>query len=119
RKHKTSGLSRQTPKAERAHGGPLSGNVQLEERLPKQDLGASLFGATPSSDHPVANLNPFSTSNSAAAQINPFAPLPPPSAVAVKSPQKPSPLQKESLPESFAEKVRLSSPPTSRPSIFA
>lgn len=72
---------------------------------PKQDLGAALFGAAPSSNGPSPNPNPFSTSTSSSSSSaranNPFAPLPKP------SPSSPA----KDLPETFADKVRLSSPP--------
>ncbi|KAL2000262.1 hypothetical protein VTN02DRAFT_3356 [Thermoascus thermophilus] len=68
---------------------------------PKQDLGAALFGAAPSSNGPSSNPNPFSTTSSSLSSNNPFAPLPKP------SPASPA----KDLPETFADKVRLSSPP--------
>ncbi|PGG97418.1 pre-rRNA-processing protein TSR4 [Blastomyces parvus] len=86
------------------------------ESKPKQDLGSSLFGAAPSTQGQSANPNPFSTASSPS-QVNPFASLAPTSSLAAKPPQKPSsPPPTESLPETFAEKVRLSSPPPSNPS---
>ncbi|KAL2368791.1 PDCD2_C domain-containing protein, variant 2 [Blastomyces gilchristii SLH14081] len=85
------------------------------ESKPKQDLGSSLFGAAPSSQGQSANPNPFSTASSPS-QANPFASLAPTSSLAAKPPQKPSsPPPTESLPETFAEKVRLSSPPPRNP----
>lgn len=74
-----------------------------EEQKPKIDIGASLFGVAPSGNASAnANANPFSTSTSTTAPANPFAPLP----------QKPATeaQQTQSLPQSFADKVRVSSP---------
>jgi pre-rRNA-processing protein TSR4 len=71
------------------------------------DLGAALFGGISSrtnSDNP----NPFSTSSqSSSTTSNPFAPLPPTSSLAAKSPQRPE----EPLTETFASKLQISSPP--------
>ncbi|KAG5297321.1 PDCD2_C domain-containing protein [Histoplasma ohiense] len=81
----------------------------------KQDLGSSLFGAAPSNHRQSANPNPFSTASSNSL-ANPFAALAPTSTLAAKPPQKPSlSPPTESLPETFVEKVRLSSPPLPHP----
>lgn len=83
---------------------------------PKQDLGASLFGSTSLIGSVSANANPFSSSSAASAQTdsNPFAvPAATPTAPAAE-PNKPSPAQpasEKTLAESFADKVRVSSPP--------
>ncbi|PGH36095.1 pre-rRNA-processing protein TSR4 [[Emmonsia] crescens] len=111
KKHKvahSSSRQQQNSQPEKTESGPQP--TRAEER-PKQDLGASLFGATPSSQGQSANPNPFS-STSSPSQANPFASLAPTSTLAAKLPQKPSSLPPtESLPETFAAKVRLSSPP--------
>ncbi|CAG8275241.1 unnamed protein product [Penicillium salamii] len=73
---------------------------------PKQDLGASLFGATNLTSNISANSNPFS-SGPAPAGNNPFA-TPVPSTPAPV--EKPAP-STANLAESFADKVRVSSPP--------
>lgn len=71
---------------------------------PKQDLGASLFGATSLTSAVSANSNPFSSnSGPATAGKNPFATPKP----ATEPAPQPSP---NALAESFADKVRLSSP---------
>jgi pre-rRNA-processing protein TSR4 len=78
---------------------------------PKADLGSALFGAAPSSTGLSGNMNPFSTSSSSTTSAsNPFAPLPPPSTLAAKPPQNPINTPDINLSETFAAKVRLSSP---------
>ncbi|KAJ5266777.1 hypothetical protein N7478_009585 [Penicillium angulare] len=72
---------------------------------PKADLGASLFGATSLTNSVSANANPFSSTPSASAGGNPFA-MPKP---AVPAAQKSA----NALAESFADKVRISSPDSS------
>lgn len=75
----------------------------------KQDLGAALFGAGPLVGV-ASNANPFATSSSntsSSSQNNPFAPLPSASTLAAKPPQNPV---NNNLSESFASKVRVSSP---------
>ncbi|KAI5299752.1 hypothetical protein KEM56_002981 [Ascosphaera pollenicola] len=102
-----------------------------EPEKPAIDLGASIFGGpTPAQ---VAAANPFASPSSASASAsssarpaNPFAPLPPPSSLAAKPPQKPEPTSGASdqnknknknvdgadkLTATFAEKARISSPP--------
>ncbi|OJD13069.1 hypothetical protein AJ78_06426 [Emergomyces pasteurianus Ep9510] len=120
KKHKIANSSSrqlQNSQPEKADNAP---QLTVAEEMPKQDLGASLFGATPSSQRQSANPNPFS-STSSPSQANPFASLAPTSTLAAKIPQKPSsPPPTESLPETFAEKVRLSSPaPPSPPKVTA
>ncbi|PGH18678.1 hypothetical protein AJ80_04426 [Polytolypa hystricis UAMH7299] len=82
------------------------------EEKPKPDLGAALFGARPPSSGLSSNTNPFTTTaQSGTSQAsNPFAALPAPSALAAIPPQKPS-FPIDSLPATFAEKARVSSPP--------
>jgi pre-rRNA-processing protein TSR4 len=75
---------------------------------PKQDLGASLFGATNLTNTVSANPNPFSSAlGPTPAGSNPFAaPVP-----ATPTEKKPAPAkQEQSLAESFADKVRVSEP---------
>ncbi|CAI7617729.1 unnamed protein product [Penicillium pancosmium] len=75
---------------------------------PKQDLGASLFGATSLTGSVSANTNPFSSNSGApAAGANPFAT--PKSAAPAPSPT-PTKSETNALADSFADKVRLSSP---------
>ncbi|KAJ6083426.1 hypothetical protein N7467_007561 [Penicillium canescens] len=78
---------------------------------PKQDLGASLFGATTLTNTVSSNPNPFSSSSGPTpAGSNPFA-APVPGTPAEK---KPAPAkQEQSLAESFADKVRVSEPNSS------
>ncbi|KAJ5235300.1 uncharacterized protein N7469_004468 [Penicillium citrinum] len=72
---------------------------------PKQDLGASLFGATSLTGSVSANANPFSSNPGAPSDgANPFAT--PKSA----TPAPPTKNETNELAESFADKVRLSSP---------
>ncbi|KAJ5341237.1 Programmed cell death protein 2 C-terminal [Penicillium brevicompactum] len=73
---------------------------------PKQDLGASLFGATNLTSNISANTNPFSSGPTPAGS-NPFA-TPAPSTPAPVAKPEPS---ANNLAESFADKVRVSSPP--------
>jgi pre-rRNA-processing protein TSR4 len=120
RRFKQSNTTRQARKGEEKKQSSPPAESERESRKPKQDIGASLFGVSSSS--PSANANPFSTSASggAASPANPFAQLPPTSTLAALPPQKPeatSPTQ-STLPESFADKLRLSSPspPTKEPS---
>lgn len=75
---------------------------------PKQDLGASIFGKNPlTSNNLSANANPFSSS----APFNPFAQQS--TAAAEQPPTKtttPAPTSPATLSETFADKIRLSSP---------
>ncbi|KAF2459524.1 programmed cell death protein 2 [Lineolata rhizophorae] len=99
--------------------------VSPQERL---SLGGKLFGSGSSVSEPAspaasARPNPFSAAAASQAPANPFSrPAPPPlspfstaSSLAAKPPQKPdepspSATASTTLPESFASKVRLSSP---------
>jgi pre-rRNA-processing protein TSR4 len=77
---------------------------------PKQDLGASLFGSTNLTSTVSSNPNPFSTSSvQEPAGTNPFATPVPAGAPAEKTPST------TALATTFAEKVRISSPPPSAP----
>lgn len=72
---------------------------------PKQDLGASLFGATSLTGSVSSNTNPFSSGPGAPSKDgNPFAT--PKSAISAT----PTKSETNALAESFADKVRLSSP---------
>jgi pre-rRNA-processing protein TSR4 len=87
----------------------LANNSQTESSktttTEKPDLGSALFGT--GSSGLTSNANPFSTSSSSQSQNNPFAPLPSASTLAAKPPQNPA---VNSLSETFASKVRVSSP---------
>lgn len=76
---------------------------------PKQDLGASLFGATSLTSAVSANSNPFSSNSSpATAGENPFASPKPATTPAPQ--QSTTTASTNALAESFADKVRVSSP---------
>lgn len=83
---------------------------QQKVEAPKQDLGASLFGTTSLTGSVSANPNPFSSSNtSSAIASNPFAaPTAAPTPAKETSTTTPS---TNTLSETFADKVRVSSPP--------
>ncbi|OXV07451.1 hypothetical protein Egran_04785 [Elaphomyces granulatus] len=100
------------PRLAQQDRGP--GSKGQEERTPKEDLGARLFGTTSSTSSLTANLNPFSTSCSPTPSTNDlFPPISPPSNLAAKPQQNhsPSPFTVSNLSETFAEKARLSSLP--------
>lgn len=90
---------------------------QEEAAQPKQDLniGASLFGVKA----PVTTstpANPFSTSSAPSASANPFSspanPFAAASSLAAKPAQPPTKTSEtDTLPETFASKARISSPP--------
>ncbi|RMJ23310.1 PDCD2_C domain protein [Aspergillus sp. HF37] len=87
------------------------------EAKPKQDLGASLFGAGSLTGSVSGNANPFSSSSSADANQNqsqnPFATPAP-----TTSPPQPSQSNQQSdLSETFAAKVRISSSSPTSPKI--
>jgi pre-rRNA-processing protein TSR4 len=81
-----------------------------QEEKPQRKIGESLFGVTNGSQHTAAPANPFSNPFSSSSAANPFA---------SSKPTVPSPAEREedkaitTLPETFASKVRLSSPPPS------
>lgn len=106
-------LKPSSQKSEKQEGKKSAPQQQQQPpQAPKQDLGAALFGAAPSSNGLSSNPNPFSTSNSSASlQANPFAPLPKPSS----QPQPSSSATTKDLPETFAEKARISSPDPPEP----
>lgn len=94
-----------------------------EEAPPKpvhQHLGNAIFGSNPPLSSGNAGTNPFS-STSSTQHFNPFSPSASPyslpttsSPIAPKPAQQPS--EQETLPKTFAQKVRLSAPPApSRP----
>ncbi|KAJ5616293.1 hypothetical protein N7537_001407 [Penicillium hordei] len=77
---------------------------------PKQDLGASLFGATNLTSNISSNQNPFSSSSGPTpAGSNPFAT---PVQATAPTAEKPA-VSASTLASSFADKVRISSPPPS------
>ncbi|KAL4747311.1 hypothetical protein BDW72DRAFT_209700 [Aspergillus terricola var. indicus] len=89
--------------------------VVEQPQEPKPDLGASLFGSSTLTNSVSANANPFSSkpASGSTQQSNPFA-----APVASSSPAAaPSVTETKSTPnalsESFADKVRVSSPPPS------
>ncbi|KAE8388606.1 hypothetical protein ETB97_004416 [Aspergillus alliaceus] len=100
--------SQPAPPKEEKKGSEQEEKKQTE--TPKPDLGASLFGATSLTGSVSANQNPFSTATTSSAQSsNPFA-----APLAAPQPAKPAPSSIPSanaLSESFADKVRVSSPP--------
>lgn len=82
-----------------------------EEQKPVEDLGAAIFGTGPAPPsttraNPFSMPNPANPSDSAA---NPFASLPPTSSLAAKPPQTPTNTT-EAPSESFASKLKISSP---------
>ncbi|GAQ43149.1 hypothetical protein AtubIFM55763_002012 [Aspergillus tubingensis] len=79
---------------------------------PKPDLGASLFGSSTLTGSVSASANPFSAgASSTSTNNNPFAaPAPSPGLAA-----KPTPSPAPTLSESFADKVRISSPQQQQP----
>ncbi|EAU38307.1 conserved hypothetical protein [Aspergillus terreus NIH2624] len=101
--------SQPAPKKEEPQ--PTNNPPQPQEQTPKPDLGASLFGANTLTGSVSANSNPFSSSSSpAAANSNPFAaPAPAPQTT---TPAASSTTSANGLAESFADKVRVSAPPS-------
>ncbi|OCL01227.1 hypothetical protein AOQ84DRAFT_393816 [Glonium stellatum] len=101
--------------------------AQKEEKKPQANIGESLFGVTaPGASSTAANpfTNPFSTSSTGKAPANPFAapsaagtnpfstPLSPPATTNPTSPTDTT-TAVSTLPETFAQKVRLNSPSAS------
>ncbi|GKZ30423.1 hypothetical protein AbraIFM66950_009068 [Aspergillus brasiliensis] len=81
---------------------------EKQPAAPKPDLGASLFGSSTLTGSVSASANPFSSPGAGASpnNTNPFAaPAPSPGLAA-----KPTSSQAPTLSESFADKVRISSP---------
>jgi pre-rRNA-processing protein TSR4 len=93
--------------APQTRGEGISTDAEPEKQT--EDLGATIFGANkPKSSS--TNANPFSISSNASPESShTFAPLPPPSTLAAKSPQPPQ----EPPTETFASKLRISSVPQS------
>ncbi|KAL4796890.1 programmed cell death protein 2 [Aspergillus venezuelensis] len=95
---------------------PKEEKKQPEPAKPAVDLGASLFGSNTLTNSVSANANPFSSKPGSAQPVNPFA-----APVASPAPTKPEPKaepefkETTTLAESFADKVRLSSPEPSLP----
>lgn len=79
----------------------------IQEEKPQRKIGESLFGVTNGSQHTAAAANPFSNPFSSGSTSNPFA-ASKPTALAPASKQDEA---VTTLPETFASKVRLSSPP--------
>lgn len=108
------GVKKHKPQKSQAKQKEEQPSPKEEQKKPQPtpDLGSNIFGST--GNGPSSNPNPFSTSSTAtaaaAAAANPFAPLPPPSTLAAKPPQKPSTTTTEDLPETFSSKARISSP---------
>lgn len=101
---------RETRKLEKAgvtHGNEEGVLPRAESQVQPEDLGATLFGTT-STKFSTSNANPFSTcSQRSSPPSNPFKPQAPTSTLAAKSPQRPQ----EPPTETFASKLRISSPP--------
>ncbi|CEL07450.1 hypothetical protein ASPCAL10607 [Aspergillus calidoustus] len=94
---------------------PEKKEVEQKPQAPKPDLGASLFGGS-LVNSVSANANPFSSKPSATQGANPFAaPVasPAPAPASAPAPVKPATTTPNALAESFADKVRVSSPPPS------
>ncbi|KAL4931247.1 small subunit rRNA maturation protein TSR4 [Aspergillus undulatus] len=90
---------------------------QPKVQAPKPDLGASLFGSNTLTSSVSANANPFSLKQASAQSSNPFAapvasPAPAPPTKA--EPQTNTTPSTSTLAESFADKVRVSSPEPSQ-----
>ncbi|KAI5361542.1 putative programmed cell death protein [Septoria linicola] len=93
---------------------PVANPIEKEDKpaaQPPTNLGETLFGVKP---NPGSQANPFAApGSSSSAQANPFATA---SSLAAKLPQKPAePAPTEALPQTFAEKARLASPPPTEP----
>lgn len=75
-----------------------------QSQAPKQDLGASLFGAAPlNNGSQSGNANPFSYQSSSSSQANPFS-------AQSTAPTQQQPASNNDISESFADKVRISEP---------
>lgn len=89
---------------------------EKKDEPPKPDLGASLFGNSTLVDSVSANANPFSSKPASSQPSNPFAaPVasPSPAPAPASSSSKPD-SNTNTLAESFADKVRVSSPPPTK-----
>ncbi|KAI5299958.1 hypothetical protein KEM55_000803 [Ascosphaera atra] len=112
KKHKLSSSSNNKPSAEKT---PQASPEQPKKQGP--DLGASIFGGPTSAQ--LAGANPFASAAPSSTPSNPFAP--PPSAPSrngepkTDDVSKEEDVAKEELPATFADKVRVSSPPPSTP----
>ncbi|PYH98286.1 hypothetical protein BO71DRAFT_371489 [Aspergillus ellipticus CBS 707.79] len=107
------------PKKEEKQQEPAPEQPKTDDHppAPKQDLGASLFGSSSLTGSVSASANPFSSSAaqpSTNANANPFA-APAPSPGLAPKPTTSTPAAAATttatLSESFADKVRVSSPP--------
>ncbi|PYH41919.1 small subunit rRNA maturation protein TSR4 [Aspergillus saccharolyticus JOP 1030-1] len=127
------------PAKEEVNEIPTEAPVEEEEEkeqkpkseAPKPDLGASLFGsssltgsvsanANPFSLGGSGNSNPFSSNNNSNSNSNPFAAPAPSPGLAVKpsTPASTTAAAANSLSDSFADKVRVSSPPPAAASLL-
>ncbi|KAL5340040.1 programmed cell death protein 2 [Aspergillus crustosus] len=106
RRHKS---HQPTPKAEKQEE-PVKKNE--EAQAPKPDLGASLFGSNTLINSVSANANPFSSKPASATSqaSNPFAAPVASPALGPAPKTDTSSINPNTLAESFADKVRLSSP---------
>ncbi|KAL3482405.1 programmed cell death protein 2 [Aspergillus californicus] len=99
------------PRLEKKEPEKKKGEDVEQDQIPKPDLGASLFGGTTLVNSVSANANPFSSkpASTQAQASNPFAA---PVAAPIVSPSPPTINEPTSatLAETFADKVRLSSP---------
>lgn len=85
-------------------------NKEESAQAPKQDLGASLFGASSLTGKISANANPFSSqANSNGDDSNNANPFAAPAASTVPA-EKPEQTNTNNLSETFADKVRISAP---------
>ncbi|KAL4879656.1 programmed cell death protein 2 [Aspergillus karnatakaensis] len=107
RRHKS---HQPAPKADK-QDEPQPEKKEEPVHTPKPDLGASLFGSNSLTNSVSANANPFSKNTGSTTQANnPFA-APVASHTPPQSAPKLTPETTNTLADSFADKVRLSSPP--------
>jgi pre-rRNA-processing protein TSR4 len=117
RRHKS---HQPAPKIEKQEAPEIM-KEEVKAQAPKPDLGASLFGSNTLISSVSANANPFSSKPASTAASNPFAaPAPVASPSPALSPvppvtNQPTTTTPNTLAESFANKVRLSSPPPTSP----
>lgn len=101
--------SKATTGKEKETGSSKAPSQEAAQKLPPQNIGNTLFNSKPT-PRTFGNSNPFSTST--ASNPNPFSSnpfsAPQNTSLASNPAQTPTP---EDLPVSFAQKVRLSSPP--------
>ena len=103
----------------RSNAKPEKKEVKQEEEKPQPKIGESLFGVknNTSSAAPANPFsNPFSSNSNSAAPANPFAssaPTPPPTIEVTSDDKKDE--ASTSLPETFAQKARISTPTETTP----